>query len=261
MFPDQLACAENLGGEREIPDHPLVRQTLYDCLHEAMDIDGLIALLRAIEAGEVERAHARPAAALGAGAGDPARAALCLSGRRAARRAAHPGRGGPRAGSIRKTAAQFGQLDAAAIAAVRSEAWPTAETADELHDALMLLGLLDPERDAGGGSRAALFAVLVRERRATELARRAATLLGGRGAAADDPGAVCAAAVMVAGARGAARTMPRRHWEPAEALRELLRGRLQAIGPTQRRRAGGHCWHCRRRDRPRAARSSRPKAS
>ena len=45
LFPDQLACLENLRGEREVPDHPLVRQTLHDCLHEAMDIDGLIALL------------------------------------------------------------------------------------------------------------------------------------------------------------------------------------------------------------------------
>ncbi len=49
LFPDQLACQENLSGPREIPDHPLVRQTLHDCLHEAMDIDGLVALLRRIE--------------------------------------------------------------------------------------------------------------------------------------------------------------------------------------------------------------------
>ena len=42
VFPDQLACLENIRGEREIPDHPLVRQTLEDCLHEAMDIDGLV---------------------------------------------------------------------------------------------------------------------------------------------------------------------------------------------------------------------------
>ena len=34
VFPDQLACAENIVGEREIPDHPLVAQTLHDCLHE-----------------------------------------------------------------------------------------------------------------------------------------------------------------------------------------------------------------------------------
>ena len=44
VFPDQLACLENIAGDREIPDHPLVRQTLDDCLTEAMDIEGLEAL-------------------------------------------------------------------------------------------------------------------------------------------------------------------------------------------------------------------------
>src|SRR5215510_807002 len=51
-FPDQIACAENLTGEREIPDHPLVRQTI-DCLHEAMDIGGLERLLVRIESGDI----------------------------------------------------------------------------------------------------------------------------------------------------------------------------------------------------------------
>ena len=50
IFPDQVACAENLGGgEREIPSHPLVDQTVKDCLEEAMDIDGLEKLLTSIE--------------------------------------------------------------------------------------------------------------------------------------------------------------------------------------------------------------------
>ncbi|MEO5623095.1 MAG: DEAD/DEAH box helicase, partial [Dokdonella sp.] len=53
VFPDQVACAENLVGEREIPDHPLVDQTLRDCLHSAMDIHGLIALLKGLEQGGV----------------------------------------------------------------------------------------------------------------------------------------------------------------------------------------------------------------
>src|SRR4029077_19324151 len=53
VFPDQVACAENLSGELEIPDHPLVRQAIRDCLEEAMDIDGLERLLRALEAGSV----------------------------------------------------------------------------------------------------------------------------------------------------------------------------------------------------------------
>ena len=54
VFPDQIACAENLVGEREVPDHPLAKQAIDDCLHEAMDLEGLERLLRRIEAGEVE---------------------------------------------------------------------------------------------------------------------------------------------------------------------------------------------------------------
>jgi ATP-dependent Lhr-like helicase len=52
-FPDQIACAENLAGERQIPDHPLTNQTIADCLHEAMDIDGLERLLARLEAGDI----------------------------------------------------------------------------------------------------------------------------------------------------------------------------------------------------------------
>ena len=52
-FPDQVACLENIAGDREIPDHPLVQQTIYDALHEAMDVDGLERLLEAIEAGRI----------------------------------------------------------------------------------------------------------------------------------------------------------------------------------------------------------------
>src|SRR5438477_287942 len=53
VFPDQLACLEHIVGDREIPDHPLVKQTIDDCLTEAMDIDGLEELLRKIERGEI----------------------------------------------------------------------------------------------------------------------------------------------------------------------------------------------------------------
>ena len=54
VFPDQIACAENLPGEREIPDHPLVNQAIGDSLTEAMDIEGLERLLKAIESGAVQ---------------------------------------------------------------------------------------------------------------------------------------------------------------------------------------------------------------
>ena len=53
LFPDQIACLENLVGEREVPEHPLVEQTLDDCLHEAMDAEGWLTLLRRMERGEV----------------------------------------------------------------------------------------------------------------------------------------------------------------------------------------------------------------
>src|SRR6185312_159489 len=51
VFPDQVACLENIVGERTIPEHPLVAQTMHDCLYEAMDIEGLEALLRRLESG------------------------------------------------------------------------------------------------------------------------------------------------------------------------------------------------------------------
>ena len=54
VFPDQVACAENLTGPREVPDHPLVAQTMHDCLHEAMDAEGWLAVLRGIESGAIE---------------------------------------------------------------------------------------------------------------------------------------------------------------------------------------------------------------
>ncbi|MDX1626245.1 MAG: DEAD/DEAH box helicase, partial [Wenzhouxiangellaceae bacterium] len=63
VFPDQLACLENLSGPREVPDHPLVGQALHDCLHDIMDLPGLRALLERIESGRIEvvaRDLARP---------------------------------------------------------------------------------------------------------------------------------------------------------------------------------------------------------
>src|SRR4029450_3876035 len=53
-FPDQLACLGNIAGDRVVPEHPLVEQTIEDCLTEAMDFDGLAKLLKRIEAGAVE---------------------------------------------------------------------------------------------------------------------------------------------------------------------------------------------------------------
>ncbi|HVC65123.1 MAG TPA: helicase-related protein, partial [Candidatus Dormibacteraeota bacterium] len=146
VFPEQLACQDNAApGPIEIPDHPLVRETLRDCLTEAMDIDGLRATLTALHAGLIKRvtretpepsvfAHeilnANPYAFL-----DDAP----LEERRA--RAVTLRRGLPAS-----VADDVGRLDPAAITAVVDEAWPDLRSADELHDLLLDLGAL-PERD------------------------------------------------------------------------------------------------------------------
>ena len=79
VFPTLAACQENVApGPLEIPDHVLVRQTLEDCLREAMDIDGLTQLVGAIESGPGHRRRAGHHRALRARARDPQRAPVHL---------------------------------------------------------------------------------------------------------------------------------------------------------------------------------------
>src|SRR5262249_3537191 len=54
VFPAQTACQENVVGDIAVPDQPIVRQTVHDCLHEAADLDGLLDVLRGIESGAIE---------------------------------------------------------------------------------------------------------------------------------------------------------------------------------------------------------------
>ncbi|HLY00205.1 MAG TPA: ATP-dependent DNA helicase, partial [Roseiarcus sp.] len=141
VFPDQIACAENLTGEREVPDHPLTNQAIADCLHEAMDIEGLERLIRRLEAGEIrlvccdltepsplalEALSARPYAFLDDAPLEERRTQAVM-----ARRWRDP-----------QSASDLGRLDPEAIAKVQSEAWPDPVNAEELHDALLWLGCL-----------------------------------------------------------------------------------------------------------------------
>jgi ATP-dependent Lhr-like helicase len=150
VFPDQIACLENIVGEREVPDHPLVAQTLHDCLNEAMDVEGLERLLRGLESGEItvvardltepsplalEVLSAKPYAFL-----DDAPLEERRTQAVAARHWLAP-----------EAAADIGRLDPEAIARMRSEAWPDPVNADELHDALSWLGFLSAD-EAGGWS-------------------------------------------------------------------------------------------------------------
>ena len=91
VFPDQIACAENLVGEREVPDHPLTNQAISDCLHEAMDIDGLERLLARLEAGDIRIVRLRSDRAFAARSRGAERQTLRLPRRRAAGRTADPG--------------------------------------------------------------------------------------------------------------------------------------------------------------------------
>jgi ATP-dependent Lhr-like helicase len=141
-FPDQAACAENLTGPIRIPDHVLVRETIDNCLHEAMDLDGLLTILHGIESGQIrtgavdtpepspfchEILNANPYAYL-----DDAP----LEERRA------------RAVQLRRTIRDdldgAGILDAAVIAEVAEESWPVVRDFDELHDALLTLAAAPP---------------------------------------------------------------------------------------------------------------------
>jgi ATP-dependent Lhr-like helicase len=138
VFPEALACQENIEGEIKIPDHPLIREVMKDVLTEAMDIEGFKRVLVDIGAGRIrciavdtpipsqfshEILNANPYAYL-----DDAP----LEERRA--RAVEMRRVLPES-----VLAEVGQLDPAAIAQVRADAWPDVRNAEELHDALLTL--------------------------------------------------------------------------------------------------------------------------
>jgi ATP-dependent Lhr-like helicase len=231
VFPDQLACAENLpGGDIEIPDHPLVAQTMGDCLHRAMDIEGLEALLTRIESGATEVLcrdlaspsplaqeilGAKPYAFLDDAPAEERRTLAVQT-----RRFMSP-----------EQAAELGRLDAAAIERVRAEAWPDARNADELHDALVLLGFMTAEEARAGSLEGSMwkgyFAELCAAGRATEY-----TCVDG---ARLWVAAERLAEVERVFASGAARPQITRVestvGDSDSALRELVRSRLEAAGP------------------------------
>ncbi|HZP94210.1 MAG TPA: DEAD/DEAH box helicase [Burkholderiales bacterium] len=231
VFPDQLACQENVVGDREIPDHPLVNQTISDCLFEAMDVEGLEELLRRMASGEVrvsardlvepsplalEILAARPYAFLDDAPLEERRTQAVVS-----RRWLDP-----------ESAADIGRLDADAIARVKEEAWPQADNADELHDALIWLGLASPEEAAASPAWEGLLQELAVEKRAARFAPSAdqagfwiaaerlpeflAVHPGGR----TEPGIA------------APQEFAQKSWTREEALVEIVRGRLEGSGPT-----------------------------
>jgi ATP-dependent Lhr-like helicase len=250
VFPDAAACLENIAGDREIPDHPLVRQTLDDCLIEAMDLPGLTRALQAMLAGKLtlvaretpepsplshEVLNARPYAFLDDAPLEERRTQAVAMRR-----------------SLDVGPDDLAALDPAAIARVEHEVWPEAETADELHDALLVTGALpvgvgSGKREARGEKREAgsagptlapwlsLFEELRADGRATlcrpaeaESALWVATERVPMVEAAY-PGAGFEPAVEVP-ARERAKV-----WTREDALRELVRGQLEVLGPVTTR--------------------------
>ncbi len=269
IFPDQVACQENLGGgEREIPAHPLVDQTVKDCLEEAMDVASLERLLTAIERNEKnlfardvieasplaqEILNARPYAFLDDAPLEERRTRAVQQ-----RRWLDP-----------QTAKDMGCLDQGAIDRVRDEAWPRVENPDELHDALVELGFIT---EAEGSQWPDFFAELKNDRRAAVLqvntepvdtgtagvppamsAQREraddSTLYGGASDAGGTPAVpVKSLRLWVAAERlpqlnviypsasltpaiVAPESVSRSSWDFESALVEVLRGRLEGLGP------------------------------
>ena len=192
-FPQVVACGETLPpGDLPVPDeHPLVRQTVEDCLHEAMDVDGFLSVLEELRAGRIETRAVDNAAPSAFARGILASQNYTflddapLEERRT--QAVHA-----RRFLDAETADELGALDEGAVARVRDEAWPDPRDAEEVHEALLWMGFV----------------------RAAEAEPWRAWL---------DELAACGRVMHDGDA-----------WFAAEASREpveLLRGRLQALGP------------------------------
>jgi ATP-dependent helicase Lhr and Lhr-like helicase len=228
IFPDQVACAENLPtGEREIPTHPLVDQTVKDCLEEAMDIDGLEQLLTSIERNEKhlfardvieasplsqEILNARPYAYLDDAPLEERRTRAVFQ-----RRWLDP-----------ETAGDMGKLDQAAIDRVREEVWPEPRNADELHDALVELGFITA-REGEGANWQEFFTELQIDRRAAVLTNNQTRLW----VAAERLTQLQSIfpSLTLAPTITAPESVARTPWTAEDALVEIIRGRLEGLGP------------------------------
>ncbi|MBX3622090.1 MAG: DEAD/DEAH box helicase [Rhizobacter sp.] len=231
VFPDQVACGENIVGDREIPEHPLVAQTLYDCLYDAMDAAGFVQVLRRLEKGEVNLvARDLPAPSPLAAEALTARPYAYLDDAPIEERRTQAVQA--RRYGDADAAGALGQLDAEAIASVRDEAWPQVRHADEMHEALMSLGLVTQDEADRNDGWPRWLAELAGAGRATRL-----EVVGGGGlwVAAER---LSATALLYPGARWKPTIVAPEGYDQApadidDARRELLRARLSALGPVR----------------------------
>lgn len=232
VFPDGAACLENIAGDRELPSHPLVDQTVDDCLHEAMDSDGWLALLRRIEDGDIalvardlpapsplaaEILNARPYAFLDDAPLEERRTQAVMN-----RRWTDPA-----------SADDLGALDAEAIAGVAEEAWPQARNRDEVQEALAALGLVTQVEAAAREGWPAWLAELAGAGRAARM-----QTAGGLDAWVALERLDCVQAAWPDASATPSLDIPASHrgngdeaWTGDAALVEIVRARLSGFGP------------------------------
>ncbi len=179
VFPESAGCQDNHGGgDLELPDHPLVKETMDDCLHDAMDLFGLVALLESLEAKTVTiRARDTVTPSVFSHAILNANPYSFLDDAPLEERRTRAVQLGPKAkrGAAGILEADHLSIDPLAVDAVLSEVAPDPRDADELHDLLLTVGLW-PQ---GTGPRSwdeqgwpALLSTLQRSRRASTFEAR-----------------------------------------------------------------------------------------
>ena len=234
IFPDQLACLENIVGEREVPDHPLIRETIKDCLYEAMDIEELENILEEIKSGSIELhaqdlrepsplAHeilnAKPYAFLDNAPLEERRTNAVQS-----RRWLEPSQ-----------VKDLAKLDQKAIDTVRQEAWPQVRSADELHDALILHGFIT-ENEGGTGALSTsweeFFEELCAENRACKLHVDDTNIsLWIAAERLNEFKAIYEQGYSYTPALVLPERLRTKEWTGEDALKEIIRGRMEALGP------------------------------
>ena len=237
VFPDQVACLENIVGERQIPDHPLVNQTMHDCLREAMDVDGLLNILKGLESGAIT-VVARDLTAPSPLASEILNAApyaflddAPLEERRTRAVQTRHWNG------IEDTD-DLAKLDPEAIAAVRAEAWPDVRSADEMHEALNVLGFVTIDEANANAGWSDWLHKLANSHRATRFTPAPSK----RGEEPDVRSAwICAeklppwqavhAAASLQPPIAAPAEFAAQIWTREDALLELVRGQLTSLGP------------------------------
>ena len=230
VFPDQIACFENIQGKREVPDHPLVNQTIHDCLTEAMDIEELTELIGSIERRELnlvakdlrepspfaqEIINARPYAFLDDAPFEERRTNAIKN-----RSWLDPAETG-----------NLAVLDPEAIRLVREQAWPMVNNADELHDALLSLFYLTAgEVDKFDYS--AFMKQLMSQQRVCQVIGNGSP--GGPLWIAAEKLPLFRAAypkARVESSPDLPEELKRQVWQSEDAVREIVRGRLEGSGP------------------------------